>query len=129
MGNILEPGLAGAKHNEIKDIGPVKGIEDIELGDKVLKRGRTTLKTRGRVIAINARVYVPYNGYNCDFADQVVIVGDPDPSNPFSLGGDSGSWIVSSEPDARTHAYKSKALFLQVEKTKKQDLMKPLQVL
>jgi hypothetical protein len=110
MGEIVAPGLAGAKHNEIKDIGSVRGIEDIELGDKVMKRGRTTLKTKGRVIAVNARVYVPYQGYNCDFTDQVTIIGDPDPNKPFSLGGDSGSLIVSSEPDVRTNAYKSKAL-------------------
>jgi hypothetical protein len=110
MGEIVNPGLAGAKHNEIKDIGLVKGIEDINLGDKVMKRGRTTLKTTGRVIAVNARVYVPYQGYNCDFTDQVMIIGDPDPNAPFSLGGDSGSCIVSSEPDGRTEAYKAKAL-------------------
>jgi hypothetical protein len=110
MGKIVVPGLAGAKHNEIKDIGSVKGIEDIELDDKVMKRGRTTLKTKGRVIAVNARVYVPYQGYNCDFTDQVTIIGDPDPNIPFSLGGDSGSWIVSAEPDVRTNVYKSKAL-------------------
>jgi hypothetical protein len=110
MGEIVNPGLAGAKHNEIKDIGLVKGIEDINLGDKVMKRGRTTLKTTGRVIAVNARVYVPYQGYNCDFTDQVMIIGDPDPNVPFSLGGDSGSCIVSSKPHSRTNAYKAKAL-------------------
>lgn len=110
MGEIVNPGLAGAKHNEIKDIGLVKGTEDINLGDKVKKRGRTTLKTTGRVIAVNARVYVPYQGYNCDFTDQVTIIGDPDPNVPFSLGGDSGSCIVSSEQDGRTNAHKAKAL-------------------
>jgi hypothetical protein len=110
MGEIVNPGLAGAKSNEIKDIGLVKGIEDISLGDKVMKRGRTTLKTTGRVIAVNARVYVPYQGYNCDFTDQVLIIGDPDPNVPFSLGGDSGSCIVSSEPDGRSNAHKAKAL-------------------
>ena len=110
MGEIVNPGLAGAIHNEIKDIGLVKGTEDINLGDKVMKRGRTTLKTTGRVIAVNARVYVPYQGYNCDFTDQVTIIGDPDPNVPFSLGGDSGSCIVSSEPDGRTNTHKAKAL-------------------
>jgi hypothetical protein len=110
MGEIVNPGLSDAKYNEIKDIGLVKGIEDINLGDKVTKRGRTTLKTTGRVIAVNARVYVPYQGYNCDFAEQVTIIGDPDPKIPFSLGGDSGSLIVSSESDVRTQAHKAKAL-------------------
>jgi len=110
MGEIVSPGLAGAKHNEIREIGSVKGIEDINLGDKVMKRGRTTLKTSGRVVAVDARVYIPYQGYNCDFEKQVIIIGDPDPSTPFSLKGDSGSIIVSSEPNSRTGAYKGKAL-------------------
>lgn len=110
IGEIVNPGLAGAKPNEIKDIGLVKGIEDINLGDKVMKRGRTTLKTTGRVVAVSARVYVPYQGYNCDFTDQVIIIGDPDPTVPFSLGGDSGSCIVSSEPHGRRNEHKAKAL-------------------
>jgi hypothetical protein len=80
MGEIVDPGLTAEIHNKIKDMGLVKGIEDINLGDKVMKRGRTTLKTTGRVIAVNARVYVPYQGYNCDFTDQVAIIGDPDPN-------------------------------------------------
>lgn len=29
---------------------------------------------------------------------------------PFSLGGDSGSCIISSEPDGCSNAYKAKAL-------------------
>lgn len=44
MEEIVNPGLADAKHNEIKDIGLVKGIENINLGDKVLKRGGLHLK-------------------------------------------------------------------------------------
>jgi hypothetical protein len=71
MGVIVEPGLSGAKNNEIKDIGAVKGSEDIDLDDIVMKRARTTLKTVGRVIATDARVYIPYQGYNCDFTGQV----------------------------------------------------------
>ena len=78
MGEIVKPGLAGARSNEIKDVGLVRGIEDIDLGDKVIKRGRTTLKTTGKVIAVHARVYVPYQGINCDFEGQVTIIGDPD---------------------------------------------------
>jgi hypothetical protein len=101
MGEIVEPALSGAKNNEIKDIGSVKGSEDIDLGNIVMKRGRTTLKTVGRVIATDARVYVPYQGYNCDFVGQVLIIGHPEPNVPFSLGGDSGCCIVSSEPDAK----------------------------
>lgn len=109
MGEIVLPGLE-AKFNRIKDIGLVEGTDNINLGDKVMKRGRTTLKTQGRVIATDARVYVPYQGYNCDFEGQVTIIGDPDPKVQFSSGGDSGSCIVSSETYGRDKAHKVKAL-------------------
>jgi hypothetical protein len=111
IGEIVEPGLSrNVNANEIIDIGKVGGFENIDLDDKVMKRGRTTRKTTGRVIATDAKVYVPYNGYNCDFEDQVAIIGHPDPAVPFSMGGDSGSVVVSSEPHRRTRSYKVKAL-------------------
>jgi hypothetical protein len=93
----------------IKEIGQVEGIEDIELGQTVMKRGRTTLKTVGRVIAVGVQTGgIAYGEQQipCDFVDQVTIVGDPDPTIPFSLPGDSGSAIVSTEGPP----YKLKAL-------------------
>jgi hypothetical protein len=92
----------------IKDIGKVKGIEDIELGQSVMKYGRTTRKTTGRVTAIGVQTDVAYGDQSipCDFIDQVDIVGDPDPGIPFSLPGDSGSAIVSTDGPP----YKLKAL-------------------
>jgi hypothetical protein len=111
IGELVEPGLSrGVKANEIKDIGKVAGSEDINLDDIVMKRGRTTRKRVGRVIATDARFYVPYSGYNCDFEDQVAIIGHPNPAVPFSLKGDSGSVVVSAELNPRTDAYKVKAL-------------------
>lgn len=94
---------------EVMDIGPVKGIEDPVLGEKVLKRGRTTLKTNGIVAVLFQDAEVEYNGYPCSFTDQIIIVGDPQ-TTPFSQPGDSGSVIVSAEEDPKTNAYKAKAL-------------------
>lgn len=92
----------------IKEIGPVKGIEDIELGQTVMKYGRTTRKTVGRVVAVGVQTDVVYGERSipCEFVDQVDIVGDPNPGTPFSLPGDSGSAIVSNEGPP----YKLKAL-------------------
>jgi hypothetical protein len=96
---------------KIKDIGQVEGIEDIELGQTVMKYGRTTRRTVGRVIAVGVQTPpITYGEQNipCDFLDQVTIAGDPDPSqNPFSQPGDSGSAVVSTEGPP----YKLKALF------------------
>lgn len=110
MAEIVRPALRDAKDYQIKDIGSVAGIQNVQLGDKVIKRGRTTCKTTGKVIAIHARVYVPYQGYDCDFAGQVTIVGYPNPKVPFSLSGDSGSCIVSMETYGRNKSHKAKAL-------------------
>jgi hypothetical protein len=62
------------------------------LGQKVKKYGRTTGLTKGRVYAINATVDVGYDSGVARFVNQIVIT-----PGPFSLGGDSGSLIVSDE--------------------------------
>lgn len=110
MGKIIGPVLNGAKDHIIRDVGMVNEIQSIKLGDKVVKRGRTTRKTIGKVIAVHARIYVPYQGYNCDFSNQVTIVGYPNPRKPFSLSGDSGSCIVSLETYGTNKSHKAKAL-------------------
>ena len=113
MGQIVAGGLPGALSNEITEIGKVKGIQDITLDDRVMKRGRTTLKTVGKVVQLivpPGTVSVTYNGFPCDFTDQAVIVGDPDPMVPFSLAGDSGSMVVSADSDTRSNTFAAKAL-------------------
>jgi hypothetical protein len=86
------------KPNHIEGVGDVSGIADIELGDIVLKRGRTTRARRGMVTDVLIDdVTVPYQqGQPCRFEDQVSIVGIPE-TDPFSLSGDSGSFVVSEE--------------------------------
>jgi hypothetical protein len=109
VGEIVPASIQDAKPYEILNIGKVEGMDDIRLNDKVMKRGRTTRKTIGRVIAVMQSVQVEYNGYPCDFEGQVAIVGDP-PSKPFSLAGDSGSLVVSKEKNSSNNAYEARAL-------------------
>jgi hypothetical protein len=109
MSKITTEALAFAKPYEVMEIGPVKGVNEINLGDLVLKRGRTTRKTLGRVVAVAIETSVEYGGIPCNFVDQVAIVGVPE-SVPFSLGGDSGSVIVSKQKDPSTHAHMVQAL-------------------
>jgi hypothetical protein len=80
----------------MEEVGEISGIADIELGDKVVKRGRTTRLTDGMVVDVGVEVNVPYQGKDCTFEDQVAIVGIPQ-TDPFSLAGDSGSFVVSEE--------------------------------
>ncbi len=109
IGEIVKESIPAAKAYEIMEIGPVKGMEDINLGDKVMKRGRTTLKTVGSVSALMQVVQINYSEHPCDFTEQVIITGDPQ-TNAFSQPGDSGSVIVSAEMDSQTNAYPAKAL-------------------
>lgn len=65
-------------------------------GDIVIKVGRTTGVTRGRVTAFELdNVIVGYDIGNLRFDDQIEIEGADE--GPFCLGGDSGSLVV--DPD------------------------------
>ena len=59
------------------------------INQKVMKYGRTTGQTEGRVTAINATVDVGYSNGVARFVNQIII----EPGG-FSAGGDSGSLIV-----------------------------------
>ncbi len=65
-------------------------------GMLVMKTGRTTGFTKGKVFDVSADVNVPYedkhgNKFVATFSDQILIVGTP---GEFSTNGDSGSLIV-----------------------------------
>jgi len=59
------------------------------VGMRVMKYGRTTEHTKGRVQGIHATVNVGYSTGTARFVDQIIIGG-----GGFSAGGDSGSLIV-----------------------------------
>lgn len=81
---------------EILEIGPLNPTPILEyfLGDGVQKRGRTTELTRGEVTIIDATLQVGYgNNKVATFSDQLII--EEEDGKDFSLGGDSGSLVVS----------------------------------
>jgi hypothetical protein len=59
------------------------------VGLRVMKYGRTTGQTKGRIYAINATVNVNYGIGIARFVNQIIIT-----PGSFSAGGDSGSLIV-----------------------------------
>lgn len=81
---------------EIPVVGEIRGFRDLDLGDRVIKTGRTTETTTGIVETIGATSQVDYGPGNgvATFGDQFVIRAD---SGDFSQGGDSGSAIVDEE--------------------------------
>lgn len=78
---------------------PKSGTVGATIGMKVLKYGRTTGLTKGRVYAINVTVNV---GYGSDlealFKNQIIIT-----PGTFSAGGDSGSLIVVDSKRSADH--------------------------
>ena len=76
----------------IPDIGVVTGIAEPTVGMEVMKRGRTTELTRGKIDSIDNIVNVNMGeGDYAIFEDQTIISGI---GCQFSAGGDSGSLIM-----------------------------------
>jgi hypothetical protein len=82
-------------YNWLEGLGPIKGVrtDPLQDGERLFKLGRTTGLTEGRVSAIEVDdLLVGYDRRDLHFNDQIEI--EPVGSQPFSLGGDSGSLIV-----------------------------------
>lgn len=94
--NLVDAALAlplsqGYVSHDTPTLGPLAGIADLELGDRVEKVGRTTEHTVGIVEGVGARSRVQYGTGIAEFDDQLIIRAD---EGDFSAGGDSGSGIV-----------------------------------
>jgi hypothetical protein len=94
---LLDEGVQDAG-NTLTGLGLLQGMRSnpIEGGETVLKIGRTTGLTRGRVSAFDVDdVWVGYDMGVIGFDGQIEI--EPEGDSPFSLGGDSGSLIVDED--------------------------------
>jgi hypothetical protein len=70
------------------------GVGQALLGQRVIKAGRTTQVTTGRVLAVNATIVVgPYPGGFAQFRHQIVTTG-------MSAPGDSGSLLMDADLNA-----------------------------
>lgn len=94
---IARPILQSYVETDVFGIGPIAGIRDLELGDRVQKVGRTTEHTVGTVEGVGTMVKVQYGaGKVATYDDQLEIRAD---SGDFSAGGDSGSSILTLEEE------------------------------
>jgi hypothetical protein len=99
---LLNDGV-DAKLDALQSVGSLSSPTPVqpEIDMPVLKLGRTTGLTRGVVTAVEVdQLIVGFDMGNCQFDDQIEI--QPTANAPFSLGGDSGSMILteSLEPVA-----------------------------
>ncbi len=77
-------------------LGPVRGVGDAVLGVEVVKSGRRTGVTYGRISAINGVAKLSYARVERIIRNVVTI----DPNDRFgqvSAGGDSGSWWLDAQ--------------------------------
>jgi hypothetical protein len=70
---------------------PSSAWDTAGVNDVVVKYGRTTGQTQGKVTGVNASLLIKYDIGQARFNGQVVVTGS---SGAFSAGGDSGSLIV-----------------------------------
>ena len=77
---------------------PKSGTAEATIGMKVLKYGRTTGLTKGKVYAINVTVDVTYDSGVARFVNQIIIT-----PGTFSAGGDSGSLVVIDSKRSDDH--------------------------
>ena len=96
---LAEPLKPADIDSYIPDIGIVTGVVSPQVGMQVMKRGRTTELTRGKIDSIGNMVNVNMgNNEIAIFEDQVIISGLN--GTQFSAGGDSGSLILTSAREA-----------------------------
>lgn len=98
LAEILPGAAVNPRHmpnvGKLASTNPIAAAE----GMLVMKTGRTTGHTRGRIVDVSADVVVGYedkdgNEFGAAFNDQILIEGTPNPGG-FSTSGDSGSLIV-----------------------------------
>ena len=89
LAKLVDPALVQPAIQMIGSINPV--VVPASIGLSVHKHGRTTGHTTGVISAVSVDVFVNYDGRRAWFEDQIEI------DTGFSLGGDSGSLILSAQ--------------------------------
>lgn len=79
--------------NEQLGLGPVTGARNAQLGDQVVKSGRSSYITYGRIVEINSIARMRY-GYLERLIRDVIII-DRVNGGEVSRPGDSGSWWLN----------------------------------
>jgi len=77
---------------EILGLDGVNGWALVKVGTQVVKSGRTTGVTRGKVMDTHYSGYVYYSRGTAWFEDQILVKGE---GKPFCQGGDSGSLVLT----------------------------------
>lgn len=91
---VARPDSPGLIDDNILDIGPVNGVGELQPSDQVLKSGRTSGLTEGKVLSVGVTVKVDILEDEIGwFADQIM-------TDLVSRPGDSGSLVLNDKKEA-----------------------------
>ena len=111
LNSVVQENLEGFNHNLVDcavarpvepdyidhiilDVGEVKGVKEAELNMEVVKSGRTTGVTTGKIKALNSMIKVKMGDNRLAFFDDQII------SDSISASGDSGSLALDRDNNA-----------------------------
>lgn len=91
---VARPDSFNLIDENILEVGPVEGVADVQPGEKVLKSGRTSGLTEGKILSIGVTVKVDMVDNEISwFTDQIM-------TDAVSKPGDSGSLFLNAKKEA-----------------------------
>ncbi len=91
---VARPDSPGLIDDNILDVGPVQGVGELQPSDQVLKSGRTSGLTEGKVLSVGVTVKVDI------LEDEIGWFTDQIMSDLVSRPGDSGSLVLNDKKEA-----------------------------
>lgn len=91
---VARPDSPNLITEDILEVGPVRGVGDVRPADRVLKSGRTSGVTEGKVLSVGVTVKVDI------VEDEVGLFTDQIMTDLVSRPGDSGSLVLNEQKEA-----------------------------
>lgn len=91
---VARPDAPGLIDDNILDVGPVQGVGELQPSDQVLKSGRTSGLTEGKVLSVGVTVKVDI------LEDEIGWFTDQIMTDLVSKPGDSGSLVLNDKKEA-----------------------------
>jgi len=87
---LWEPSSPDLLSDEILEIGDLRNVKQLSMGEDIQKSGRTTGLMTGQVQDVDATITVGYGAFNLTYEHQIV-------TDNIAQGGDSGSALVDMD--------------------------------
>ncbi len=91
---LARPANRNLLKDDIVGLGPIAGVGQARVGDKVRKSGRTTGLTTGEIVAVDAVLQVKVGERDTALYEEQIVMSN------MSQGGDSGSVVLNEKNEA-----------------------------